>query len=569
MTAFASAGIVTRPWLKILGVAVGAFLLIAGFMLAEAGASTGKRVALIVGNSAYQHAPVLANPANDATDIAVELKALGFTVIEGTDLSNRGMREKIREFANELRGADVGMLYYAGHGLQVNGRNYLAPVDARLEFESDLDFETIPLEFVQRQMEREVQTVLLFLDACRDNPLTRSFRASSRSSGPGKGLAEVKSAAGTLIAFATDPNNVALDGKGRNSPFTKAMLNNISRKDVEIQTMMTDVRREVHDETNEQQTPWINSSLLGRFYFAPASTSESASDTSQQVAALDDTATSPSTSSNSSSSAVNAAQIEALAWETVKDTKNAAELEAFIAEYGNSFYGKLARLRLRALKEETAKPAPAQTDTAATPTEPSGTTEVASLEQPKATETRKIEVQVDPRQVALGIQQELQRLSCNPGRPDGLWGRRSQGALDQFARAAKVRLVSTEPTPELLDQLRDYDGNGCPVARTCPAGQRMSSKGNCFTPQREARTEPAQPQQQSRSTRRQQQVIVEQPQPVEQQQVIIQQQPQQVIVQQPPQQVIVQQPQPRQVNPLGQFIGGAITLGVTCRLMGC
>ncbi|MEC9343635.1 MAG: caspase family protein, partial [Pseudomonadota bacterium] len=223
--------IASRPGPNLFAVAASILLALVLVVSGGAQAFAAKRVAMVIGNSAYTHAPQLANPSNDASDMAAELRALGFVVVEGTDLTNRGMRDKIREFASELRGAEVGMLFYAGHGLQVNGRNYLAPVDAKLEFESDLDFETIPLEFIQRQMEREVKTLLLFLDACRDNPLTRSFKSASRSGGVGKGLAELKSAPGTLIAFATDPNNVALDGKGRNSPFTTALLANIARKD--------------------------------------------------------------------------------------------------------------------------------------------------------------------------------------------------------------------------------------------------------------------------------------------------------------------------------------------------
>lgn len=554
MSAFAYARVVARPRPGILHAVIAVLLVFAMVSVADAKTSPGKRVAMVIGNSGYVHAPKLANPANDATDIAIELKALGFTVVEGIDLTSRGMRDKIREFANELRGAEVGMLYYAGHGLQVNGRNYLAPIDAKLEFESDLDFETIPLEFVQRQMEREVQTVLLFLDACRDNPLTRSFRSASRSNGAGKGLAEIKSAAGTLIAFSTDPNNVALDGTGRNSPFTKALIDNISRKGVEVQTMMTDVRQEVYENTNEQQTPWINSSLLGRFYFSPQDGSDNSTSTGdpEKVASLD-SSQSPGTRS---SSALSSAQIESLAWDTVKDSKNPAELEAFISEYGNGFYGKLARLRLRSLNEAAAKqdkPAPAP--------KAEETQQVASLEQPKVAESRKLEPQLDPREVALGIQEELQRLSCNPGRPDGIWGRRSQGALDSFARSTKVRLVSADPSVDLLDQLKEYDGKGCPVAKTCPAGQRLSKRGNCFTPKQQASRSTGT---QTRSSRNQPQVV-EQPVAQQQQQVIIQQQ-QPVVVQQEP---VFVEPQQQRVNPIGQILGGAITLGITCRLVGC
>ncbi|MEM7463651.1 MAG: caspase family protein, partial [Pseudomonadota bacterium] len=195
------------------------FVLIA-FSWGAHDAMASKRVALVIGNSAYENASALANPSNDASDMGTALNDLGFEVVIGTDLDNRAMRAKVREFGRLLRGADVAMLFYAGHAMQVGGKNFLAPIDAKLEFESDLDFETIPLSFIQQQMEREAKTILLFLDACRDNPLTRSFKASSRSGGAGRGLAEEKlSSSGILIAFATNPGNIALDGNDRNSPF--------------------------------------------------------------------------------------------------------------------------------------------------------------------------------------------------------------------------------------------------------------------------------------------------------------------------------------------------------------
>jgi uncharacterized caspase-like protein len=248
-----------------------AFTMLIYFLAYGAGvANASKRVALVIGNSAYENAIPLKNPRNDAEDLAVKLKSLGFEVVSGFDLDSRGMRDKVREFGQQLRGAEVAMFFYAGHALQVNGRNYLAPVNTDIRNESDLDFETIPMDFVQRQMERETKTILLFLDACRDNPLARSLRASSRSTGSVRGLArETNSSEGTFIAFATQPNNVALDGSGRNSPFTTALLENIDRPGVEISTLMTDVRRQVFELTKEQQIPWINSSLLGRFYFKP------------------------------------------------------------------------------------------------------------------------------------------------------------------------------------------------------------------------------------------------------------------------------------------------------------
>jgi hypothetical protein len=551
-----------------------------GLAIAPGAADAAKRVALVIGNSAYQNASVLANPANDASDMATSLRTLGFTVVDGRDLDHRAMRDKVREFSNELRGADVGMLFYAGHAIQVNGTNYLAPVDTRLEYETDIDFETISLDFIQAQMEREVKTILIFLDACRDNPLTRSFKTAARSTGAGQGLAEAKlSAAGTFIAFATNPGNVALDGKGRNSPFTKALLANIQRPGVEISTLMTDVRLAVVQETDGAQTPWINSSLLGHFYFAQAA--QQASVPAQQTASLDkaDVAQEARPAQSSLPSELSTAQIEKLAWEAVKDTPHPEELEAFMAIYGSSFYGELARIRLARLNEErkaAANAAQAKQETVqvqqqepAKPAEPAQEQQVASLDTSKeeaAEATRKIEPQVDMRQVTLDIQQELARFNCNPGRPDGIWGRRSSGALNALAKNARIRLVSADPSVELLEQLREHDGKGCfvperKVVKTCPAGQKLSSKGNCYTPRQSASV---QQQPVTRSAAPQEEIIID-----EQPRQVIVQQPQRVIVQQLPQQVIVQpqpQPQPRPGLTIGGAIGGGV---VSCILLGC
>ncbi len=178
----------------------------------------GRRVALVVGNSAYAHTTPLANPANDARDMAAALREVGFQVIDGFDLDKRGLDLKVRDFARALAGADTALFFYAGHGLQVSGQNYLVPVDARLESERDLDFEAVKVDFLLRQMEidRESKTNIVFLDACRDNPLSRNLARSmgTRSAALGRGLAQVQTGVGTFISYSTQPGNVALDGAG-------------------------------------------------------------------------------------------------------------------------------------------------------------------------------------------------------------------------------------------------------------------------------------------------------------------------------------------------------------------
>jgi uncharacterized caspase-like protein len=230
-----------------------------------------RRVALVVGNSTYQHAPTLENPKNDATDMASSLRRLGFQVIAGLDLDKAAFDGKIREFTDALHGAEVGVLFYAGHGLQVSGRNYLVPIDAQLTTAAALDIEMAPLDLIHQMMEREARTSILFFDACRDNPLSRSLARAlgTRSRQVGRGLAPVENGVGTLISFSTQPGNVALDGEGRNSPYSGALLKQLNTSNEDVSAMLIAVRNEVMKETDRRQIPWENSALTSRFYFNP------------------------------------------------------------------------------------------------------------------------------------------------------------------------------------------------------------------------------------------------------------------------------------------------------------
>jgi tetratricopeptide (TPR) repeat protein len=235
----------------------------------------GPRVALVIGNAAYSNVPSLANPVNDAREMSSALRELGFKVIEGYNLNSSTMRSKIAEFGAALPGAGVSLFYYAGHGMQVSGRNYLVPVDAKVERPSALGTEAIEVNTVIADMEAEKRINLVFLDACRDNPLSRNLARSmgggSRSTAVGQGLAQLNAGIGTLITFATSPDTIALDGSGRNSPFTQAMLKYIRTPGLEVRSMLTRVRADVIRATNEQQVPWDHSSLTGDFYFKPGS----------------------------------------------------------------------------------------------------------------------------------------------------------------------------------------------------------------------------------------------------------------------------------------------------------
>lgn len=239
----------------------------------SAAARAEKRVALVIGNGAYAHTTPLANPANDARAIADALKSTGFHVIEAPDADRRGIDAALRGFTEQLADADVALFFYAGHGLQVGAQNYLVPIDAKLERERDLEFEAVRLDFVLRQMEidRDGKTSIVFLDACRDNPLSRNLARSmgTRSAAIGRGLAATATGVGTFIAFATQPGNVALDGAGANSPFTAALSKHMRSTGRNLPATMIEVRKDVIAATSGKQVPWDHSALTGEFYFVP------------------------------------------------------------------------------------------------------------------------------------------------------------------------------------------------------------------------------------------------------------------------------------------------------------
>ena len=246
-------------------------ILLAGLAwLALAGAAVAEsRVALVVGNAAYRRFKPLLNPSNDAADVAAALRARGFSVIQGSDLDLAGMRRIIDRFAAAARDADLTLFYYAGHGFQVDGRNYLIPVDAEIRARTDIDRQALDLAAVTAGLEGGRGNHLVLLDACRNNPLKASAAAGDPDAALRDGLAKVGSAAGFLYAYATQPDNVAFDGGGRNSPFAQAFLSHLGTRGQDIAATLIAVRRDVIAATGGFQVPWENSSLTAQVQLAP------------------------------------------------------------------------------------------------------------------------------------------------------------------------------------------------------------------------------------------------------------------------------------------------------------
>jgi WD40 repeat protein len=224
---------------------------------------TGRQIALIIGNADYVNGSKLANPVNDATDLSESLKKLGFEVVEKTNADLRGMEQVVEEFSKKLRYYDVAMVFYAGHGLQVEGENYLVPIDATLKEKADVKYKCFPLGMLISKMEGKARTNIVVLDACRNNPFERSWSRSAA----GNGMAVVSAPKGTFIGFATSPGQTANDGSGKNGVYTSALLRHINTKSITIDQLFTRINNTVDELTSGAQVPWKTSSLSGDYYF--------------------------------------------------------------------------------------------------------------------------------------------------------------------------------------------------------------------------------------------------------------------------------------------------------------
>ena len=287
-----------------------------------------ERIALVVGNGAYQHVPALDNPRNDAEDMESALQAVGFEVVAGTDLDRLAFYERIDEFARRARGAKTALFFYAGHGIQLGEANYLLPVDAEQRSEWSLKGTAVKLDEVLENMGSAAR--LVFLDACRDNPFLDAVARSRgvRSSSMRRGLARVEAAGngGMFIAYATAPGDVAADGGGRNSPFTAGLKEHLGEPGLEINQLINRVRRSVAV-AHPEQRPWHTSSLHDDFYFSDP----------HPV--------------GRPGAGVDAPDPETEAWLQIRETANAGLLERFLATYPNGRYSLSAQARLDELRQ--------------------------------------------------------------------------------------------------------------------------------------------------------------------------------------------------------------------------
>lgn len=291
-----------------------------------------KRIALVIGNGAYIKQP-LANPANDATLMAETLRTAGFEVVEVIDADGRAMKKAIHTFSRSLsRAGDdaIGFVYYAGHGIQAQGENFMIPVDARIEEAIDVELEGFPASTLLSVLQNAGNRLnIVVMDACRNNP----YKVATRSGGAG--LARMDAPSGTLIAYSTAPGKVAADGRGRNSPYTRALAKNILIPGAKVEDVFKSVRVAVMDRTNEAQVPWESSSLTGDFFFVEE-VPEPALETAPSAGVEQDNT------------------VELTYWDSIKDSNHAELFKAYLSQYPDGLFAPLAQAKIAAIEEMSA-----------------------------------------------------------------------------------------------------------------------------------------------------------------------------------------------------------------------
>ena len=432
------------------GAALWAFLLALAAIAVAPAAQADKRAALVIGNAAYQNTTQLKSPKNDATDMAAALARLGFDVVDGIDLDKRSMERTMRQFTQKLAHADVALFYFAGHALQSGGQNYLMPVDARLRSEGDVDFETVPLVLLLRQMERDAKTSIVLLDACRDNPLARTLARSlsTRSSQIGQGLAEIKAGVGTLVGLSTQPGSIALEGEGRNSPYATALLQHVEAPGKDVGGVLVAVRNDVLHATAGRQVPWEFTGLTEEVFFKQPAV----------AAPAPPSALRPPTLPTMEPALDYDKEMEIAFWNAVKASKSPAVLQTYLERFPRGTFAGLAEVMIGQLKRAEATPAPSRV--ASLPTEPQPTAAPAS----------------SPQGLARALQSELKRVGCDPGSLDGNWGTKSKQALEKFARLSKLSVPTGEPTEAALQGVAGQMGRICPLE--CDSDE-VENNGRC------------------------------------------------------------------------------------------
>jgi hypothetical protein len=422
-------------------------------ILLFAESALASRVALVIGNNNYKNVAVLDNPGNDANDVGAALERLGFEVVKVRDGTFDGMRRGLLDFARRARGSEVAIVFFAGHGMEVGGENYLIPVDAELKADVDVDHEAIALKTVTPLVENASRLGLVILDACRNNPFSAKMQRTVRTRAVSRGLAAVEPTGNVLIAFAAREGTTAADGQGRNSPFTASLLKHLETPGLEVNFLFRNVRDDVLQATRRAQLPFVYGSLSREAIYLKAALPVVAPPIPQG----------PSP--------------DEVVWNLIRDSRDPAQFTRFVSEYPKSLYRADAEKRLAALKAEQDVAAAAALSAAA----------------------------AERAELVRSLQFELKRVGCYDEPVSGQFGPAAREALSRFAKFAAVRTGAPgEPSAETLSLIRKFDKRVCPLACqaderaegdrcvriVCAAGQVLS-KGACIPdPKRQAAPAP-------------------------------------------------------------------------------
>lgn len=415
------------------------FMSVAASLAAQPATGEGKRVALVIGNSNYKHAVALPNPASDAKLMAATLRDAGFEVIDGVDLDNNGMHALLNKFTETSYDADTAVIFYAGHGMQVDGKNFLIPIDAELTSPAHLRTRTIQIDDFIAALPPDPSVGVVILDACRDNPLARSLAASlpkSRSTALGTGLAPVEAKSsgigtgGILIAYATDPGAVAFDGKGVNSPYTTALAKHLAEPGVEIQSALTRVRGEVTEMTEGRQRPWHNASI-GREVFIGGKKPEPApAPVAAAPAAAGVTTSTPALAIDPP-----VWEVEQRLWDEASKRNSVAHYELYLDQFPNGRFAAVARLNIDELsKPKDQEVAKLETEPSVANTGSAVRTAVSVPEDAKqvpGTEVTEAALLLD-RNGRIDLQLRMEALGHELGSVDGNIGPRTRKAISAW-----------------------------------------------------------------------------------------------------------------------------------------
>ncbi|MFZ5731781.1 MAG: caspase family protein [Pseudomonadota bacterium] len=491
------------------------FLIALLFLTLSGGqAAADKRVALVIGNSGYQHAGRLANPVNDADAITATFRQAGFDVVESRrDLKVNDMRRALRDFSDMARDSDVAVIYYAGHGIEVDGNNYVLPVDALLERDADVYDEALALERLLVTIEPARKLRLIILDACRDNPFAKTMKRVLGTRAVTRGFAKVEPASpNTLVAFAAKAGSTAADGDGRNSPFTAALVRHIATPGLDLRKAFGFVRDEVMQQTSNRQEPFVYGSLGGNdVALVPA----------------------PAVAAPASPAATVLADVRR-DYELAERVGTREAWELFIATYPSGFYAELAKAQRNKLAAEAARREAAdkarragddRERLAAEQRQREEEVKIAAAEKAKdeaqakaAEQERAAANQGGPRLAGLTaapeaapkesisrqLQTELRRVGCHTTAIGDEWGPAARRSLAQFNKRARTKLDLKAASIDSLEAVKNKTARVCPltcshgfraegeacVAIVCKAGFEVGDGNTCerVRPKREAKS---------------------------------------------------------------------------------